>query len=602
MNTNLIFENQANFIFKNVVGDFEKNGFTYGLVSVQNIVDNVPLGVVSNIEHLQLSDLHDKILETQSVVIEVFAYIVDSNNIIMQNIEIPFEFKMLKTLSLRNYLAQEIYQLDIPVVLKISERNINSYTLCYNRLNNYLDTHIDFSTYHIYNKILETSNLVKQYFSYSINSASKLKISSLVKTIRYYFPQKQDIEILLSLDTFLKVEYLKNKLDDYTSQNDYLEHNLIVSDNISNYLIIGISKYKNKNTLESEIHFFNKNTELIDELFNKILDKSYILNNIKNMISINKNNIKDKICSSEHIYNVNQKGTYIDSIKNKSTNFEFKSIYNLFELICDCEKTHDLDISNFTKDQYLEIYNIFEPDKIETNIKILYKYISFCGNSRALLDFQSSYKEKFNVSIDTKKEKLYYNSQEDMAKAIKFMVNKGFENKQITEIEHLIFLIFAPKFSSGESSTITKNNYLECLENIYCFTFNGNKYCLTGLYDTCKKLVEYFINNYNLNSDILFTKGMYSQKYKSTLDTYYEILNDSNTLPYIVSEKMKSKRNTSTQINYFKLELLQQEYDKSFLIENLNDIIESRSDTKVRKANSKYKYYNNFENWLENII
>ena len=64
---------------------------------------------------------------------------------------------------------------------------------------------------------------------------------------------------------------------------------------------------------------------------------------------------------------------------------------------------------------------------------------------------------------------------------------------------------------------------------------------------------------------------------------------------------MKSMRNILTQINYFKLEILTKEYDKSFLIQNLNTIVKSRTDNKVRRQNSKYVYYSNFEKWVQSI-
>ena len=67
---------------------------------------------------------------------------------------------------------------------------------------------------------------------------------------------------------------------------------------------------------------------------------------------------------------------------------------------------------------------------------------------------------------------------------------------------------------------------------------------------------------------------MYSRKYKETLNNYYDLLNNSNTLSYKISDKMKSMRNILTQINYFKLEILAKEYDKSFLIQNIGKAID----------------------------
>lgn len=603
MNINLMFKDKSCLTLKNVVGNLNEDGFAYCSVNIQTIVDNISLEAIANVEHLNLTNLNNKIFKIQSVVIDLYEdFLKNDTEVLKYNVEIPFEFKLLKVLYFKNCLNPNMLTIDIPIVLKLSQRNIDSYTFYYNNLNNYLDVHVDFSTYHIYNNILESSKLIRQYFDYSINSPNKFKISSLLKAIRNYFPQKQDIEILFSLDVFLKADYLENKLSSYVSQNDYLEHNFIVSDNISNYLICGISKYKDRLLFENDITFFNKNTELIDSLFNNLLDRSYISDNIKDTISINKNSIKDKIYNSKYIYNSSKKCEYIENVKNKSTNFELKSTYELFESICKYEQEYGLDVSGFNKSQYLELYDSFETNKIDINTKILSKYISFCDNARALLDFQNSYKEKYNLEINSKREKSYYDSQKDMSKAIEYMITTGFKNKQLIDIEHLIFLTFAPKFLSTESDEITIDNYIDILNNIYKFSFNGKDYCLDYLYNISIQLVENFINNYRTNSDNkLFNRNMYSRKYKETLNKYYDLLNNSNTLSYKISDKMKSMRNILTQINYFKLEILAKEYDKSFLIQNLNTIVKSRIDNKVRRQNSKYVYYSNFEKWLQSI-
>ena len=72
MNINLMFKDKSCLTLKNVVGNLNEDGFAYCSVNIQTIVDNISLEAIANVEHLNLTNLNNKIFKIQSVVIDLY--------------------------------------------------------------------------------------------------------------------------------------------------------------------------------------------------------------------------------------------------------------------------------------------------------------------------------------------------------------------------------------------------------------------------------------------------------------------------------------------------------------------------------------------------